>query len=77
MSMSETSRTEPGRPDAGEPPRGEVLDVARDSDIPISTQLYWQLAYQIDTGNRELAPRPGDGLRLQAAPGLRPAPRAL
>lgn len=26
------------------------LDVARDSDVPISTQLYWQLAYQIDTG---------------------------
>ena len=22
----------------------------RDSDVPISTQLYWQLAYQIDTG---------------------------
>jgi DNA-binding transcriptional regulator YhcF (GntR family) len=26
------------------------LDVTRDSDVPISTQLYWQLAYQIDTG---------------------------
>ena len=26
------------------------LDVARDSDVPISTQLYWQLAYQVDTG---------------------------
>jgi DNA-binding transcriptional regulator YhcF (GntR family) len=26
------------------------LDIARDSDVPISTQLYWQLAYQIDTG---------------------------
>ena len=26
------------------------LDIARDSDVPISTQLYWQLAYQVDTG---------------------------
>jgi DNA-binding transcriptional regulator YhcF (GntR family) len=26
------------------------LDIARDSDVPISTQLYWQLAYQIDSG---------------------------
>ena len=33
---------------AGREPRG--LDVARDSDVPISTQLYWQLAYQVDTG---------------------------
>ncbi len=47
---------------AGEPGRGRTrrdradgasgpgLDIARDSDVPISTQLYWQLAYQIDTG---------------------------
>jgi DNA-binding transcriptional regulator YhcF (GntR family) len=27
-----------------------TLDIARDSDVPISTQLYWQLAYQVDTG---------------------------
>jgi DNA-binding transcriptional regulator YhcF (GntR family) len=26
------------------------LDVERDSDVPISTQIYWQIAYQIDTG---------------------------
>ncbi len=26
------------------------LDIARDSGVPISTQLFWQLAYQIDTG---------------------------
>ena len=26
-----------------------ALDITRDSDVPISTQLYWQLAYQIDT----------------------------
>jgi len=26
------------------------LDVERDSDVPISTQIYWQLVYQIDSG---------------------------
>ena len=26
------------------------LDVERDSDVPISTQIYWQLAYQIESG---------------------------
>ncbi len=31
------------------PPSGD-LDVERDSDVPISTQIYWQLAYQIDSG---------------------------
>jgi DNA-binding transcriptional regulator YhcF (GntR family) len=35
---------------APEAPAGSVFDIARDSDVPISTQLYWQLAYQIDTG---------------------------
>ncbi|HEV8490353.1 MAG TPA: GntR family transcriptional regulator [Candidatus Limnocylindrales bacterium] len=29
---------------------GRELDVERDSDVPISTQIYWQLAYQIDSG---------------------------
>jgi len=29
---------------------GTELDVERDSDVPISTQIYWQLAYQIDSG---------------------------
>ncbi len=29
---------------------GRSLDVERDSDVPISTQIYWQLAYQIDSG---------------------------
>ena len=36
------------------------LDVERESDVPISTQIYWQLAYQIESG------------RLQ--PGVRLAP---
>ena len=26
------------------------LGVERDSDVPISTQIYWQIAYQIDSG---------------------------
>jgi DNA-binding transcriptional regulator YhcF (GntR family) len=30
--------------------RSGALDVERDSDVPISTQIYWQLAYQIDSG---------------------------
>ena len=31
-------------------PRGHELDVERDSDVPISTQIFWQIAYQIDSG---------------------------
>ncbi len=31
-------------------PSGRDLDVTRDSDVPISTQIFWQLAYQIDSG---------------------------
>jgi DNA-binding transcriptional regulator YhcF (GntR family) len=38
----------------GAPPsataRPGSLDVERDSDVPISTQIFWQLAYQIDSG---------------------------
>ena len=65
MSTGETSRTagadptkarvDPALAEAG-PGAARVrhgagnLDIARDSDVPISTQLYWQLAYQIDTG---------------------------
>jgi len=37
---------DPGRPGA----TSGALDVERDSDVPISTQIYWQLAYQIDSG---------------------------
>jgi DNA-binding transcriptional regulator YhcF (GntR family) len=34
------------------PPGGAsgTLDVERGSDVPISTQIFWQLAYQIDSG---------------------------
>src|SRR4029077_588999 len=31
-------------------PSGRDLDVTRHSDVPISTQIYWQLVYQIDSG---------------------------
>lgn len=41
-------------------PEHRGLDVERDSDVPISTQIYWQLAFQIESG------------RLQ--PGVRLAP---
>ena len=43
-----TDQLEPfSAPPAGS---GSELDVERDSDVPISTQIYWQLAYQIDSG---------------------------
>ena len=35
------------------------LDVERDSDVPISTQIYWQLAYQIDSGRLLSVRAPG------------------
>jgi DNA-binding transcriptional regulator YhcF (GntR family) len=37
---------------------GGTLDVERDSDVPISTQIYWQIAYQIDSGRLQ----PGERL---------------
>src|SRR5512141_2890855 len=40
------------------PTSGGDLDVERDSDVPISTQIYWQLAYQIDSGRLQ----PGERL---------------
>lgn len=53
MSTGEMSRADRAVPhDAAGAGRSRsgTLDVARDSDVPISTQLYWQLAYQVDTG---------------------------
>jgi DNA-binding transcriptional regulator YhcF (GntR family) len=45
MSSDEAASTNgPGRTTGGS------LDVERDSDVPISTQIYWQLGYQIDSG---------------------------
>ncbi len=43
MSMDDLPRNQP-------PVLGSDLDVERGSDVPISTQIYWQLAYQIDSG---------------------------
>ena len=34
----------------GTVPGHHELDIERDSDVPISTQIYWQLAYQIESG---------------------------
>ena len=49
MSMTDTTQAE-SLP-SGEPAvDDQTLDVERDSDVPISTQIYWQLAYQIDSG---------------------------
>src|SRR5258705_5935608 len=48
MSMERNDQSAPSQP----PPSdmaGE-LDVERDSDVRISTQIFWQLAYQIDSG---------------------------
>jgi DNA-binding transcriptional regulator YhcF (GntR family) len=41
----------PGNAPGGNVPGGVgPLDVERDSDVPISTQIFWQIAYQIDSG---------------------------
>jgi len=45
MSMDETTT-----PTALTSTTGGDLDVERESDVPISTQIHWQLAYQIDSG---------------------------
>ena len=37
-------------PIPGPVPSGHELDIERDSDVPISTQIFWQLAYQIESG---------------------------
>ena len=50
MSMSDS--------DLPQQPRERGLDVERDSDVPISTQIYWQLAYQIESGRLQ----PGERL---------------
>src|SRR4051812_50218282 len=54
------------------PASGSELDVERDSDVPISTQIYWQLAYQIDSGRllpgARLAPVREMGAALRVNP---------
>lgn len=44
------SNDEPGSGAATGRTASGGLDVERDSDVPISTQIFWQLAYQIDSG---------------------------
>jgi GntR family transcriptional regulator len=55
-----------------QPAGGGALDVERDSDVPISTQIYWQLAYQIDSGRlqpgQRLAPVRELGAALRVNP---------
>ncbi len=51
MSIGQTSSADDDRSDEDRPSgTAGDLDVERDSDVPISTQIYWQLAYQIDSG---------------------------
>src|SRR5260221_12324310 len=44
-----------------------AVDVERDSDVPISTQIYWQLAYQIDSGRLQVGERLAPVRELGAA----------
>ena len=83
-SLGQTDRTwtstlcQPGLPSASgrtrsdRPPTASELDVERDSDVPISTQIYWQLAYQIDSGRllpgARLAPVREMGAALRVNP---------
>ena len=46
---SPAERPTPAGPGGG----GHELDIERDSDVPISTQIYWQLAYQIESGRMQ------------------------
>jgi GntR family transcriptional regulator len=63
-----------GAPDEGPLPGAATsdVDVERDSDVPISTQIYWQLAYQIDSGRllpgARLAPVREMGAALRVNP---------
>jgi len=51
MSSSRTAHAAAAeRPIASLPTGSHDLDIERDSDVPISTQIFWQLAYQIESG---------------------------
>src|SRR5215210_7094656 len=51
MSIGQASNPDDGQPaDERGPSAAGDLDVERGSDVPISTQIYWQIAYQIDSG---------------------------
>ncbi len=73
MSIGQVSTSDDDRNDEERPPHGGGdLDVARDSDVPISTQIFWQLAYQIDSGRllpgARLAPVREMGAALRVNP---------
>jgi DNA-binding transcriptional regulator YhcF (GntR family) len=69
--MSTSTSGAPDEPN-GSAPAATELDVERDSDVPISTQIYWQLAYQIDSGRllpgARLAPVREMGAALRVNP---------
>ena len=69
--MSTGTSGAPDEPSASTPTAAD-LDVERDSDVPISTQIYWQLAYQIDSGRllpgARLAPVREMGAALRVNP---------
>jgi GntR family transcriptional regulator len=69
--MSTMTSGSPDEPAASAATPGDV-DVERDSDVPISTQIYWQLAYQIDSGRllpgARLAPVREMGAALRVNP---------
>jgi GntR family transcriptional regulator len=58
MSSSRMGSSGPGEPTTPHadgpvvpaPVGSHALDIERGSDVPISTQIYWQLAYQIESG---------------------------
>ncbi len=50
MSIDPTATSAAGTAVTSQVTPGGSLDVERDSDLPISTQIFWQLAYQIDSG---------------------------
>ena len=58
-----------GQTDPGAQPHesDRSLDVQRDSDVPISTQIYWQLAYQIESGRLQAGERLSPVRELGAA----------
>src|SRR4026209_1262878 len=59
--MSSSPNGSPGgadRPSTAGSGHATELDIERDSDVPISTQIYWQLAYQIESGRLQ----PGERL---------------
>jgi DNA-binding transcriptional regulator YhcF (GntR family) len=70
--MSTGTSGAPDEPLGSAPPTTTDLDVERDSDVPISTQIYWQLAYQIDSGRllpgARLAPVREMGAALRVNP---------